>query len=155
MDESQLDGLELYQVMDLMSPLTPYQDISMWPATTGWAILGATIVLGVALALYLRHKRAKQRQHRTDAIVQISQLDERGCALQISAIMKRCALHDFSREQVASLTAQQWQAFLNERAPENVYFDDFYDLQYNNDGYDSASLKADAIAWIKHYKVAS
>ncbi len=151
MDEAQLAGLQLYQVIELMAPLSEQATPTMWPQTWGW-LLVASIVAGLVLAVYIkRRKRAQKFAHRKAAIKQIQQLEADFSALQISAILKRCVLHEAPRQQIASLSSSQWIAFLNRHAPEHVQFNNFYTLNYAAKGFDRTQLKVTAVAWINGF----
>ncbi|MDQ9093182.1 DUF4381 domain-containing protein [Pseudoalteromonas haloplanktis] len=153
MNEAELEGLELYQVMDLMADLTPSEEISMMPQTWGWAVLAGIIIVAALLFWYWQRRRALKNQHRRFAISSIESLDDNCSALDISTILKRCALHDFNRQEVAALTGQQWQTFLNHHAPEGVEFDDFNQLHYHGEPFNVAALKSNAIKWLSGYRV--
>jgi hypothetical protein len=155
MTEAELEGLELYEVMALMADLAAGESISMWPSTWGW---GALLVISVLIVLggwCWRRQTERKLQHRFTAVQAIESLDDHCSILAISAVLKRCALHDFERQQIASLTGQQWQKFLNKHAPSGVKFDDFNALHYGPNSSDIKRIKENAIVWLRGYRVSS
>lgn len=152
MNEQELDGLELYQVIDLMTGLAEQAPPSMWPQTWGWAVLGVVCLLAFAVVIYKRRQRNKRLAHRFAAIDEIKALNQDFSALQISAILKRCVLHEVPRNEISRLTSQEWQTYLNDNAPQHIQFADFYQLAYQNQQLDREKLKQHAVAWINGFK---
>lgn len=152
MDNQDLDNLELYQLMAEIKPVTEPAAISMWPQGPGWTILiVAAIIIAITFFALNRFRRYQQR-HRFYAIDAINNLADDSSALAISSILKRCALNDFERSQIASLTGAQWSEFLNAHCDKHTDFTDFYTLTAS---YDRTKLKQQAITWLTHYKVTS
>ncbi|CAM3751922.1 MULTISPECIES: DUF4381 domain-containing protein [Pseudoalteromonas] len=150
MDNQDLDNLELYQLMAEIKPVTEPAAISMWPEGPGWTVLlGTVILIAITLLALQRFKRYKQR-HRFYAIDAINNLADDSSALAISSILKRCALNDFERCEIAALTGPQWSEFLNTHCDKHTHFTDFYTLTADHD---RAKLKQQAITWLTYYKV--
>lgn len=150
MDNTDLENLELYQLMAEIEPISEPVAISMWPQGPGWSVLLVSLI-GIAVIVFAiyKYKQFKQR-HRRFAIDQVTALGDHPSPLEISSILKRCALNDFERQKIASLTGADWANFLNAHCKKHTPFSDFYqqDLQPQ-----AALLKQQAITWLRYYKV--
>ncbi|MBE0380223.1 DUF4381 domain-containing protein [Pseudoalteromonas prydzensis] len=152
MDNQDLDNLELYQLMAEIKPVTEPTAISMWPQGPGWTVLIVAVIL-IAITFFARNRfKRYQQRHRFYAIDEINNLADDSSALAISSILKRCALNDFARSEIASLTGPQWSEFLNKHCDKHTDFTDFYTLDAS---YDRTKLKQQAITWLTNYKVTS
>lgn len=150
MDNTDLENLELYQLMAEIEPISEPAAISMWPQGPGWSVLFICLIIVAAIVFGLfKYKQFKQR-HRRYAINQINALGDNASPLEISSILKRCALNDFERKNIASLTGTDWVNFLNSHCQKHTPFNDFYQRDTQPE---SASLKQQAIIWLSHYKV--
>jgi hypothetical protein len=96
--------------------------VSWMPQTVGWEVLGA-VLLVAALALAWRGWRRWQRnRYRRDALAELKRLQaqwpsddaqQRARVLaQLAALIKRCSLSAWPREQVASLSGPRWADFV-------------------------------------------
>ncbi|MBU2893607.1 DUF4381 domain-containing protein [Colwellia sp. D2M02] len=150
MDNSDLENLELYQLMAEIKPVSEPAVISMWPQGPGWTVLlvCVAVIAVLALAIY-KYKQFKQR-HRRFAIAEINALNDNASPLAISSILKRCAFNDFNRAQIASLTGTNWVDFLNAHCHKHTPFHDFYQQDQQPE---LVLLKQQAIIWLSHYKV--
>ncbi|QUN04642.1 DUF4381 domain-containing protein [Shewanella yunxiaonensis] len=98
-------------------------EVGFWPPAPGiWALLILSLMLIIALIvwLYLRHKRHLRQQAPAKAALQLlSQLDANDpqLMLQLSSLLKRCAISYGGREQVASLTGEDWYQYLDQALP--------------------------------------
>jgi hypothetical protein len=110
-----------YTLGDFNEVVSP-EAISWWPQTVGWAWVGLGLLL---LAGYYGWKRLGhwyRNRYRGEAINKLRQLPDSGnTAVEVNRLLKLTALATFSREQVASLSGQQWVNFLNAQCPEPVF----------------------------------
>jgi len=110
--EIQLEGL---------IEIVPPQPVSYWPETVGWFILLGLITLAAAWFVYRRYHYRKANKYRRWALVELEELSQRmeedkslGRSLsELPVLVKRTALHCFSREKIASLSGEKWLAFLD------------------------------------------
>ncbi len=92
--------------------------VSWWPSAPGWQFLG--LFLGGVLLVYLWRstKRWYQNRYRREALQRLQQLEQNTGLRQIIAklpfYIKTTALHAYPRSEVASLTGNDWLAFLDE-----------------------------------------
>ena len=149
-----LEGLELYQLYEKMEPLADAEPISKMPVGPGWWVVLALLLLAVIATVGWKFYKRYQNRHRYYAIVEIKALPDNYGALDLSAILKRCALSQFPRQEVAALTGTYWCEFLNRHYLEGAGFTDFNQLQYQAEGFDRTQLKQQAIGWLTHYKAA-
>lgn len=146
-----LTGLELYQLMALITPVSQPEPISWYPQTLGWLAVPILVLVVYFLKKWLTHRRFIKRQHRFYAIELINTLSVDFTALTISSILKRCALYDYQRADIASLTGDDWAAFLNQQATGIAHFKNFNHYQKN----ELDKLKQTAIDWLNCYEVAN
>ena len=144
---NELEGLELYQLMDLIKPVTEPTAISYMPQTSGWLYLLAFFITSTGLILWRKRLRHLKRQHRLAAISLLTQ--QQHSALKISEILKRAALYDFPRQDIASLTGEPWAQFLNQHVAHPEQFKSFYLYAEH----ELPALNKLAIAWLNDYEV--
>ena len=110
--ETQIEGL---------IEIVPPQPVSYIPETLGWFILLVLITLAVAWFIYRRYRYSKANKYRRWALNELAGLTQgmedeksRGRSLSdLPVLVKRTALHCFSREKIASLSGEKWLAFLD------------------------------------------
>jgi len=105
-------GQEL-PLRDIHAPPVP----SLWPPAPGWWILLALSLVLLWLAAWWLYRRYRVLRRRRQILAALAGLDggDAGPALaaDVSALLKRVALARFPRAEVASLTGQDWLAFLD------------------------------------------
>lgn len=102
--------------------VTSPESISWLPQTAGWAWIGAGLMLlaGYHTWKYLRHWY--RNRYRGEALALLKSVPSSGnTAVDVNRLLKITALAAFSREQVASLSGEQWVHFLNQQCPEPVF----------------------------------
>ncbi|HEB63489.1 MAG TPA: DUF4381 domain-containing protein [Gammaproteobacteria bacterium] len=107
---------ELENLRDIHSP----PPISFWPPAPGWWILATLVFLSVVSA-WLFYRWQKKRALRKMALIELNQLQQslsKGQDLstfsaQISTLLRRLALTQFNRNEVAGLTGRAWLEFLD------------------------------------------
>lgn len=109
------DPADLSRLADIVVP----PPVPWWPPAAGWWILGAGLVIALALlaGMALRHHR--RNAYRRAALAELDAIgavaDAAGAAA-VSAILKRTALVAYPRAEVAGLTGDGWLAFLDRSA---------------------------------------
>lgn len=106
-----LSQLGLVELLDLLEPIPEPPPVSLWPQTAGWAWLAIAllVLLGLALRLWLAHRRANA--YRRAALAEIAASGQDPLAL--AEILRRTALVAYPRAEVASLCGHDWLAFLD------------------------------------------
>jgi len=108
--------VDLARLHDLIMP----PPVSYAPATAGWYILGALLVLAFAwlVSRWLAHRRATR--YRRDALSELAAIEarlrgaERAAAfIDLDVLIKRVALAAYPRADVASLSGDAWLNFLD------------------------------------------
>lgn len=104
--------------------------VSLWPPAPGWWLL---LILIIALAVLLPRLVRYLQQPRPNklALAEFSQIkqrfvqqqNEQQLARDLSALLRRIGLTYFPREQVASLTGDEWQTQLNQLNPNQALAD--------------------------------
>lgn len=106
---------------DFVEVVSP-ESVSWLPQTAGWAWVGAALLLlaGYQAWKYLRHWY--RNRYRGEAIALLQAVPASGnTAVEVNRLLKLTALAAFSREQVASLSGEQWVDFLNLQCPEPIF----------------------------------
>jgi hypothetical protein len=114
------DPASLQNLNDIVLPADP----AWWPLAQGWYFLiGSLLVLAAWFGyrwlrywLENRYRRAALSELRllADGINKPEKRDT--CLRQIPTLLKRTALSVYSRDQVASLSGEDWRDFLNSKA---------------------------------------
>ncbi len=98
-----------------LKELLPPEPISWYPATSGWLVVFAIVLLVVGW-LCRRGLRARQRQrYRREALARVEAM--RGAPhtlVELPLVLRAAALAAFPRDEVASLRGSDWVAWLNE-----------------------------------------
>jgi len=111
------------QLADIHLP----QAIGLWPVAPGWWILLALFVLLIILIFLFSKDRSSaqkqitKKQQKALALIELSEIEKHyktavrphQSIKQLSVFLRRFALSQFHREQVASLTDTQWLSLLD------------------------------------------
>ena len=99
----------LAQLAPLREPLA----VGWWPLAPGWwALLSLAVAVLIALAMWYRRRRQKNRYRRL-ALMELAHLrEQRAKRDQLNRLLKAAALRAFPQERIASLHGQSWLAFL-------------------------------------------
>lgn len=115
-------GIDLSGLKEIHLPQMP----SIWPLAWGWWILlGIIVLLSVWFVLLLRQRR--QLTAKKYAFREIQRLkneyrdDHYMLASEISLLLRRIALHQFPREEVANLYGRKWRQFLEKTSKKPVF----------------------------------
>jgi hypothetical protein len=86
--------------------------VPWWPPAPGWIIVSAALimVLGWWLIRVIRHWQSNS--YRREALVLLGKMDD--AQTELPTLIKRVALSAYPRERVASLTGEEWLAFLDQ-----------------------------------------
>jgi Domain of unknown function (DUF4381) len=107
------DATSLDRLHDIVTPpLIPW-----WPPAPGWYVLAATllvVVLGLVLCFWLRWRANAYRREA------LRTLDSAVDVATIAALLRRTALAESSRSEIAALTGNAWVDWLTARSPEPV-----------------------------------
>jgi Domain of unknown function (DUF4381) len=107
------DAASLDRLHDIVTP----PPIPWWPPAPGWYVLAA-ILLVVVLVLVLRFwLRWRANAYRREAV---RALDSAVDVATIAALLRRTALAESSRSEIAALTGNDWVDWLAARSPEPV-----------------------------------
>jgi Domain of unknown function (DUF4381) len=107
------DAASLDRLHDIVMPPT----VPWWPPAPGWYVLAA-IILGLLLVLVLRlWLRWRATAYRREAI---RALDSASDPAEIAALLRRTALAESSRSEIAALHGNAWVDWLAARSPEPV-----------------------------------
>ena len=99
----------LAQLAPLREPLA----VGWGPLARGWwALLSLAVAVLIALAMWYRRRRQKNRYRRL-ALLELAHLrEQRAKRDQLNRLLKAAALRAFPQERIASLHGQSWLAFL-------------------------------------------
>lgn len=147
-----------------IAEVLPPEPVSWIPATTGWRLLGAAILLWVIYQGYRRYRAWRRDRYRRLALRELDRLRALPPALaltQIARMLKSTALAAFPRTEVARLSGQRWLDWL-QSATETPVFSErsgalLSDSQYRAtpdvDRETLLRLARDCEAWIRQHRV--
>jgi hypothetical protein len=114
-----------------MNPLANLKDIqgldhiSIWPLAMGWLILLAASLVGI-VSVFVIHT-ARRRQKRRWEYAQLKRLEEmesesdpqvvQAMATELERLMRRIAIHRFSREECAHMNGAEWLDWMSSKDP--------------------------------------
>lgn len=97
-------------------------EISWFPETLGWQILLFLFVLFILYRVYLIFKRYMDNAYRRWASEQLSQLTDSSEDIQkLPVLLKKTALYAYKRADVADLTGQAWEAWLDQECQKTSF----------------------------------
>ena len=161
----------LEAVLRRMADIAVPPPISMVPATWGWALLAALVVLLLAYALWLWVRHRARNLYRRQAIAELSSLEasighlegRQHAVAALPAIVKRTALAAWPRPTVAALNGKAWADFLKVHAGKAAIDDASYrffaETEYRSKdaaSLDEASLRRLIVAarlWVEGHDV--
>lgn len=110
-----------YTLGDFNEVVSP-EAISWWPQTVGWTWVAAGLLILAGYHGWKRLVHWYRNRYRGEAINKLRQLPDSGnTVVEVNRLLKLTALAAFSREQVASLSGEQWVGFLNAQCSEPVF----------------------------------
>ncbi len=93
----------------LVLPPEP-EPVSMIPQTAGWAILALLAVGAGLFALFLWRGQRQRNAYRAEALAALQTGQD---AASVAAVLRRCALVAYPRDEIAALSGADWLAFLD------------------------------------------
>ncbi|MCW8934719.1 MAG: DUF4381 domain-containing protein [Gammaproteobacteria bacterium] len=138
--------------------------VSWWPLAIGWWLLPLLVLL-ISFAIYRFIKYKKQNRKIAYKKIALNELKDLRLKYKnndnsveliraVSALLRRIALSYLPREDIASLTGQQWTKQLNRLCSQNIFIDEIA-LQLENAPYkpqsniDNKKLLATCESWIQ------
>jgi hypothetical protein len=153
-------------------PLAELRDIHVpgmietWPPAPGWWILAIIGLFMVIALLFWLVQRWQRSRYRREAINELKSLSDAWASHQDDAqylnslqhLLKRVALTNFPREDVASLTGEAWVQFLDQSTGSHDFSmaetDALIDGNYRPDlNIDVATLESVAKQWINKHNI--
>lgn len=105
-----LSGLTLVEMLDLLEPVPEPAQVSLWPQTAGWLVLGVMLLALSAWLIGRWHATRRANAYRRAALAELTAAGDDPARL--AAILRRAALVGFPRSRVAGLHGDDWLAFL-------------------------------------------
>ncbi len=112
------------QLRDIHLPPEP----GFWPPAPGWWLAAALLLALLAWAgvwLWRRYRIRRQRQSILQALAALDQRftpeQDAAFASEVSMLLRRLALQHYPRQQVASLTGQEWLRFLDQHGGDGKF----------------------------------
>ena len=105
----------LENLHDLVMPVP----VSWWPPAPGWVIVSALLVMVLGWWLIRTIQHWQSNSYRREALVLLEKIG--GSEAELPTLIKRVALSAYPRERVASLTGEQWLAFLDQTGHTDVF----------------------------------
>ena len=113
--EEQLEGLDLFELLDLLEPVPEPVPVSWTPQTAGWIWLGLAVILAILFATRRLIRRYRKNAYRREALRELKTVSND--ASEVAKLIRRSALVAFPRADVAALTGEAWLSFLNGSYP--------------------------------------
>jgi len=158
---SPYDGLDLSGLLDLMHGLVMPDPVSLRPETPGWLILSVWLLAVLILAARYLLQRRRLNRYRREALLVLKTIEAESdlcpveSAQRIAALLKRTALAAYPRQQVASLSGEDWAQFLRESANNDRQIaaaaETLATAAYRPDA-DGRELSAPARRWIRLHR---
>jgi hypothetical protein len=109
------DPGSLENLHDLVLPVP----VPWWPPAPGWVIVSAALVMALGWWLIRAIRHWQKNSYRREALVLLGEID--GATAELPTLIKRVALSAYPRERVASLTGEQWLAFLDQTGQTDAF----------------------------------
>lgn len=107
---------DLSTMHDIIVPSAP----ELWPPAPGWIVFGSLLLLLTMAALVMLWRRWRDLAFRRRALCDLARCstalesgDPRRAAVESAAVLRRVAMHVWTRERVAPLTGRAWIEFLS------------------------------------------
>ena len=121
------DPASLQNLNDIVLPAT----VGWWPLAPGWYFLIGLLLITLAWLCYRSLQRWNNNHYRRAALTELQLLEEdtqnaekRDSSLrQLPVLLKRTALSAYPRNQVASLSGDDWYGFLNSQVKKPAFTD--------------------------------
>jgi hypothetical protein len=102
-----VDPSSLERLHDVIVP----GPVPWWPPAPGWLVVGVALVMILGWWLIRAIRYWQSNTYRREAVALLDKID--GSGAELATLIKRVALSAYPRELVASLTGEQWLAFLD------------------------------------------
>jgi hypothetical protein len=109
------DPGSLENLHDLVMPVP----VPWCPPAPGWVIVSAVLVMVLGWWLIRAIQHWQSNSYRREALVLLEKID--GSEAELPTLIKRVALSAYPRKRVASLTGEQWLAFLDQTGHTDVF----------------------------------
>lgn len=151
-----MNETSLSRLHDIVAP----PPVPLWPPAPGWYVVGAAALLLLGFAAWRLARRWRRNAYRRAALADLHSLQDPG---GVSPLLKRTALVAWPREQVASLSGDQWHHFLAESVgqarAESGWATSMDRVGYNRDANLSEQERQELLAfaelWIRRHRVSS
>lgn len=134
--------------------------IDWLPQTAGWYVVGAVLIAWASRKIWLQLKHWYRNRYRKEACNKLRQLSDSATLVEeLNRLLKLTALAAFSRQQVASLSGEEWTRFLNSQCEQPSFDNDQCQIlafgAYREQTLEQATaqhLIAASLSWIEQHK---
>ena len=148
-----------YAIKGIQEVLPP-EPVSWWPATPGWLVLAAVLLVLLARWGWRRWQRWQRDRYRREALERLAApVDDPAATLQATCIiLKATALAAFPRREVAALSGGDWLRWLESRGARfsdgsrTLLAEQQYRGQSRLDRAAVELLVAEARAWVRDHE---
>lgn len=135
---------------------------SWWPPALGWYALIIVLLTGLIWSAYRLWLDFRCNRYRRAAMAELEAIEAEPGNLvceHLAVLLKRTALHTFSREQVAALSGDSWRAFLDQHCEARPFSGEAGEL-LNKMAYQASERNSIDLqpliegirTWIKHHQ---
>jgi hypothetical protein len=161
------DPASLQNLNDIVLPAT----VGWWPLAGGWYLLCALLLIALAWIGYRSIRRWIENGYRRAALHELQLLvqdvqkpEKRNTGLrQLPVLLKRTALSVYPREQVASLSGDDWYDYLNSQTDSPAFTQPdrslLNSISYSTGDLNDVDSQAEAALieaikfWLKHHQI--
>ena len=146
-----------------LHPLREPAAIGWWPLAPGWWILLALLLAAITLLVWLALRQYRRNAYRRQGQVVLAQIhsqwladeDALGCLTQANALLKAVALRAYPRRDIAGISGQCWQSFLNQSGGNFQLAPLQAQYRHTEEAVDVEQHLQNCARWIKHHRVTS
>ena len=146
--------------LDRLHDIATPPPVPWWPPAPGWYVIGAIGLVLLGVGLWTAFDRRRRNRYRREALRELDRTvhgPHAGRVIAIAELLKRVALAAYPRDQVASLTGDEWLQFLDATGRTDAFTNGagrvLGDALYRTEAPVDVPELVDAVRhWIRHHR---